>query len=139
MTIDQILYEHIKNNLVITGSFEYGSGESLTSPYIIMIKVADPERPETLCEEQGESGRAVFQFSGYAGGSNADAANAASTLTYLDAFKEQVNKIKGEIGTTDKVLINNNITTGVTVLNDGQAENLAWGAIFETTIWWGRV
>ncbi|MCP3680335.1 MAG: hypothetical protein GY782_08840, partial [Gammaproteobacteria bacterium] len=113
MTIDQILYEHIKTNLVLVGSFEYGSGEGLTAPYVIMTKIADPERPEVLCEDQGDAGRAVFQFSGYLGGNNAAAANAANTVIYLDELKEQVNLIKGEIGTTDKVLVNNNITGGV--------------------------
>jgi len=137
--IDQILYEHIKNNLTITGGFEYGSGEGLTAPYIIMTKVTDPERQEVQCQKQGEAGRAIFQFSGYLGGSNGDAANASSTIVYLNDFKEQVKNIIGEIGTTTKVRINNNITEGVLLLNDGQAENLAWGAIFETTLWWEYV
>lgn len=134
--IDQVLYEHIRDNLTYTGGFEYGSAEDINAPYIVMIKVADPERPEVLCQEQGQSGRAVFQFSGYLGGNNADAATPANIVLYLEAFKDQVNKITGVIGTTTQYRINNNSTEGVRLLSDGASSNLAWGAIFETTIWW---
>jgi hypothetical protein len=132
-----VLYSHLYDNLTHTGGFVYGSAEAINPPYIIMRKITDPEQPVIFCETQGNAGKAMFQFSGYTGGGSA--ANALSNEQYLEAFKAQVKNIRGTIGTTEKYLIDVNITTGVRLLSDGLNELNVWGAMFETTFHWKKV
>ena len=134
MTVDRILYEYIRDNLVYAGDFRYGSAEGSSVPYIIMYKVTDPERPDTLCVEQGEQGQAMFQFSAYTEG------GPGYMVEYLNDFKEQVKAIIGEVGTgADVVEIWYNNTGGVRLLSDGASEETIWGAFFETEIYWRYV
>ena len=131
MTLDQILTNYIKANLTYTGTFVYGSAEGTTAPYIVLTKVSDLEQPEVLCDTQGDSGRALFQFSAYTEG------GPGFMVEYLNDFKEQVKNIRGVIGSApDEVRINNNITNGVSLIGDGASTQGVWGAIFETELWW---
>lgn len=135
--IDRVLYEHIRDHLIIpeiggvTPDFRYGSAEGSNPPYIVLFKVEDPERPFVLCEEQGEAGQALFQFSGYA---NKDASN---TITWLESLKRQVALIKGVIGVDTQYRIINNITSGVIILRENSLS--IWGSVFDCQIWWELV
>ena len=131
--IDRMFYSHIKDNLSYTFDFKFGSAEGVEPPYCVMFKVADMERPEVLCEEQGDSGRALFQFSYYSG------LDASNTVYDLEQFKRQVALIKGTIGTETIYRINNNVTGGVVILRDGASSLSVWGAMFECEIWWEYV
>jgi hypothetical protein len=139
--IDTIFYDYIRLNLTYTESFVFGSAEGFDAPYIIMFKVTDPERPNTLCQKQGDSGEALFQFSAYYGGNTSDPNNAANTVVNLEAFKTQVATIKGIIGTSpNDYRIWSNVTTGVKLLRGGDGVNLlTYGAFFETTIRWEKL
>lgn len=139
--IDQELYDHIRTNFIYTGEFVFGSAEGVEPPYIVMIKVTDLERPEVLCETQGESGRALFQFSAYMGGAEQTAAtNAAQTVLYLEAFKNQMQGLKGDIGSApDDYHIWENQTGGVRLLGEGVSTTGIWGAFFESEIWWRKL
>ena len=128
--IDEVLYEHINTNLVLPATFKFGSADGEDPPYIVMFKVSDPERPNVLCQDQGESGDALFQFSCYT------VSSAGYTIKTLDQLKIQVAQIWGEIGTTENYRIWNNETYGVTILGDGEAQTQIWGAVFELRIWW---
>ncbi len=139
--IDKALYNHILNNFTLTGDFVFGSAEGSTPPYIVMFKVEDLERPEVLCEDQGESGRAIFQFSAYGGGVNSGAAsNAATTIEFLEAFKIQLQALKGNIGSSpDNYHIWENQTGGVRILGEGNNSLSIWGAFCESQIWWRKL
>lgn len=138
--IDIALYDYIYDNLTLTTDFKLGDAGGSVAPYIVMFKVNDPERPETVCEKQGDSGRALFQFSGYAGGTDGEGANAYETITILEALKVQVANIRGDLGTApDDYNIWQNITGGVRLLNDGGQTLQTWGAFFECNIWWKKL
>jgi hypothetical protein len=100
-----------------------------------MFKVSDLERPESFCDNQGETGEATFQFSGYTGGNT----NALSNVLSLQDFKEQVKDIIGIIGTTEQYVITANTTNSVRLLRDGESSLNVWGAFFETTIKWKKI
>jgi len=134
MTPDQIIYTHIKDNLTYTGAFRYGNAKGSEAPYIIMLKVADLETPDTLCVDYGDQGEALFQFSAYTEGGT------LAIQEYLQAFKIQVADLKGTLGAGANLLqIWYNETGGVRLLNDGQSTEVIWGAIFETTLRWRYV
>jgi hypothetical protein len=141
--ISLAIEEHIKQNFNFTGflegvGFNYGSGEGMTEPYIIMFKVNDPERPITLCNEQGDSGEALFQFNGYSGGVYS-ASNAAHTEQILEEMKNQVKNLKGAISTSfGDYRIQRNQTEGVRLISEGQEEAQTWGAFFESILVWER-
>lgn len=138
--IDIAIYRYIKDVIGITTPFVYGSGEGLTAPYIRMFKVTDEERPEVLCEKQGDSGRALFQFNLYTGGTVGAGSNAAQAIQDLEVLKKQVALIKGNIGITPlDYNIWNNITTGVRNIADGSQTLQTWGSLFESTIWWKKL
>jgi hypothetical protein len=136
--IDEALYKYLTTDLSITNLY-YGSAENRTPPYTVMLKVNDPEVRVTLCDTQGEAGEALFQFSGYTGGEGA-AADASSTVVYLETIKAQVKDVKGIIGTNpNDYRIWYNQTSGVRLINDGNNSLQRWGAIFETLIRWEKV
>jgi hypothetical protein len=140
--IDQAIYTYISGSLIPPAPVYFGSlppGLTL-SEYIIMYKISDEERPETLCVRQGDTGRAMFQFSGYAGASG-EAANPIETVTLLEDLKGQIAAgIWGVIGTApNDYRIWNNITTGVRLLGEGLATEGVWGAFFESTLWWEKI
>ncbi len=139
--IDVELYNHVLNNFSLTGAFVYGSAEGETSPYIVMFKVEDLERPEVLCESQGESGRALFQYSAYTGGAaSSTASNAAETVVFLEAFKTQLQSLKGDIGSSpNDYHIWENKTGGVKLLGEGVNSLDIWGAMIESEIWWRKL
>ena len=131
--IDREFYKHIRDNLAPAFAFKFGSAEGEEPPYCVMFKVVDLERPITLFLEQGDTGKALFQFSLYAG------SDATNTVYLLEAFKRQVALIKGNIGTETIYRIYNNITSGVVILREGASSLNIWGAMFECEIWWEYV
>jgi hypothetical protein len=137
--IDETFFEYIRDNLSLAGTFHYGSARGATPPYYILNKISDPERPVVLCEDQGDTGQALFQFSAYAGGEGT-VSNAANHIVFLEALKIQVNQIRGVIGTSpDDYTIWFNNTGGVRLLGNGTNILDVWGAMFETTIWWKKL
>lgn len=142
--IDTVLYDWIYDNFTLTditnGSFiqfYYGSAEAAEGAYGMMLKVSDLERPETLCNVQGETGRALFQFSFWDGGNTGANTNSVEVLRLAESFKDQFDQLRGVIGTTSKYRIENNMTQGARLLTGG-TEQVAqvWGAFFEADIWW---
>ena len=133
MMIDQAFQTAIKL-LYATNPLLYGSAEGQSGTYHVMIKVADAERPDTLCQEQGDSGRALFQFSTYGENAPTIIINLAETL------KDIVADVKGVIGTApNKFSIYNNMTSSVTLINEGSSSLNVWGVIFESEIWWTKI
>lgn len=131
--IDQYFQAHIES-LYSTYSIYYGNAQGATEPYHLMIKVADPEQPVVLCEDQGDAGQALFQFSTYAGD------DPTVAMRYAEVLKNVVNTIKGTIGTDpNDYMIDNNITSGVRLISDGAGSLMVWGVIFETEIWWHKI
>ena len=127
--IDQVLFEHIESTLT-QFTFRYGSAENTEYPFVVVRKISDLERSTTLCKNQGECGKALFQFSCYTG------SNSAESLIYANSVKKEIAKILGVLGTTN---INANETKGAVILNNGDNTNLIWSAIFETTLSWESV
>ena len=137
--IDQALYEYILANCILTSDFRFGSAEGAVATYIVMFKITDSERPEVLCEEQGDAGRALFQFSAYMGGNDAAPSNAAATVLFLEALKIQVAKIWGYIDNgIEAFRIWNNVTGSVRLLGSGSESLTTWGAMFECELWWEK-
>lgn len=134
--IDTVLYNWIYDNFGLSYDFYYGSAEGATGKYGVMFKVTDLERPETLCNFQGETGRALFQFSFWDGGNTGTKTNAHATLLIAEAFKEQFNQLRGVIGTTTQYRIENNICQGARSLGEGAQSLQVWGAFFQANIWW---
>lgn len=135
--IDKHFELHIQSTFTLALPLIYGSAEGQTEDYYVMVKVFDPERPFVLCKEQGESGKALFQFYIYRGGAESEATNAALTLAQLQLLKEQVKTVKGLIGTSpNQYRIHNNITSAVLSLGAGDNTLSTWGAVFESIIWW---
>ena len=136
MTIDQAIYDHVK---ALGFNIFFGSAEGVSMPYYTMIKISDAERPDVLCEAQGESGQAVFIFEGHAGGQG-QAGSASSTLTYTQLLHDAVKNIKGLIGTApNEFRIWNNTTNGV-VLSNRAAQSLSiWSSEFSVVFWWSAV
>lgn len=134
--IDKIFYRYIRTNCPPAGEFHFGSAEGAIPPYVVMVKISDPEQKEILCYGQGECGRALFQFSAYVGGSNGTAGDAGTAVDYLQDLKKNVARIKGVIGVhPDSVRIWQNVTSGVKLIGIGDGIQ-AWSAIFETEIRW---
>lgn len=138
--LDDIFFKHIKDNLSGFGNaIKYGSAENITAPYTVMMKVSDPENKIVLCNNQGESGQALFQFVRYTGGNRAPAANSIETVKDHDAFKVIINAMTREIGTTPNAyrLIGLKCTSAKP-FNDGSQELMGWSAIFECFFMWEK-
>jgi len=132
MTFDQTFFEKVKTDYT-TKSVYYGSAEGATGQYHVMYKIDDLERPIVLCDSQGESGRALYQISTYGGD------KAGALMDVAEVLKDAVATIKGEIGTTTKFRIYDNVTTGVRLISAGFNEQSIWGVLFETEIAWEKV
>jgi hypothetical protein len=137
--IDDVLYSHIKNNLGVS-SLRYGSAEGSSYPFYVMTKIDDMERPETLCNDQGETGRALFIFDGYVGG-QANAGSSANAVTFTETLKNIVKGIRGVIGTApNDYRIWYNETRGVTLKDYSSPNQLTmFGAEFQCIIWWDKL
>lgn len=132
MTFDESFYNKIVTDYTAKSVY-YGSAESASGQYHVMYKIDDRERPFVLCDNQGDSGIALYQISTYGGDSAGELMNVAEVL------KDAIATVKGEIGTTDKYRIYDNQTTGVRLISDGYNEQLVWGVIFESAISWEKV
>jgi len=146
--IDTILYNYIYDNFTLTDitddgfiQFYYGTAEGANGAYATMFKVTDSERPETLCNFQGDTGRALFQVNFWAGGNTGASTNAVQTLEIAEDFKNQFKELRGVIGTSpDDYRIENNITQGARLLTSGTEQTPeVWGAFFEADIWWTKL
>jgi len=135
--IDTVLYDWIYDNFSLAYDFFYGSAEQATGKYGVMTKISDLERPETLCNFQGDTGRALFQFSFWAGGSIGADTNAVETLQMAEDFKNKLKLLRGVIGTTEQYRIENNMTEGARII--GVEGYQTWGAIVESNIWWTKL
>lgn len=139
---DTVLYTHVKTNIftayAFEGSFIEGSANKLKPPYIIMNKIDDQEQPQTMCQNQGNTGSALIQFSAYCGYTQTGK-NSLKTKEYLNSFKEYFKNLRGIIGTTEQYRINYNFTSGVTALSDGVSSLETWGAIFQASIRWEKI
>lgn len=134
-------HDYIQTNLTLTDFNDviaYGTAEGYSSPYVIMRKVSDQEEREIYCDDQGDNGKALFQFSIYAGGEN-DEANAAYTIKIANDLKTQVAAIKGQITSVShgNYTIFMNKTYGVRLI-EGQILQ-TWGVIFESILNWGKL
>jgi hypothetical protein len=137
MTIDQIIYEYIQAQGF---NIYYGSAENQVYPYYVLYKIDDEERPVTLCEAQGEAGKAIFIFEGYVGGT-ANAGSGPKAVQYAQLLHDVVKNIRGIIGIPpDDYRIWSNETRGVTLMNKDNTQTLMiFGAEFETIIDWQKL
>jgi len=128
--IQEAFYDKVTNAAAaLPTPILYGIQKGTAAPFYVMQKISDAERPESVCESQGQSGRALFQFT------VASRGTAGSTEALLEDLKDVVADIIGDFvynGTTYNIW--NNVTTGVVSL--GGASLDTWDAEFETTIWW---
>jgi hypothetical protein len=135
MTFSEVFYNQLVSTYTSYPVY-YGSAEGANpkSYYHVLRKVADNERPVTLCQEQGEAGNMLLQISTYGSQSPGD------VETKADACKDAARAISGVIGTgLNKYRIWQNNTTGVNIISDGSNEYYVWGCIFEVTLWWEKV
>jgi hypothetical protein len=138
--IDQTFQEAIEA-LYSTYEIFYGSAESQSQTdknnnvsYHVMVKIVDPERPFTLCDEQGDSGMALFQFATYSGG------DPTVTMREAQVLHDIVKDVRGTIGVSpNDYLIDNNITQGVRLIGEGTNSLGVWGVIFTTEIQWHKI
>ncbi len=137
MSLSHVLYEHIKTTFTLDGAFRYGSAEGETGKYIVMFKIADPEEPLVLCDENGQEGQAIYQFSAYLG--QELASDSLQTENYLQDFKDQFDALIGVIGTTEQYRIWYNRPSGVTVLGEGVNEKNIWGSVFDAVLRWTKI
>ena len=138
--LDDIFFKYIKDNLSGFGTaIKYGSAENITAPYTVMNKVSDPENKIVLCNSQGESGQALFQFVRYTGGNKAPASNSIKTVKDHDAFKVIINAMAREIGTSPNAyrLIGLRCT-GARGFDGGGQSLMGWSAIFECSFMWEK-
>jgi hypothetical protein len=135
-----VFSEVFYNHIVASGpsvTYFYGSAEGGSTEYVIINKIEGGERPETLCQDQGEASRSLYQFSAYTGGTTGEAGSAGYTQKFLETVKDYVKTVKGVIGTSEQYRIWNNVTSGVRPLGDTQLQS--WGAMFEVELWWEEV
>lgn len=98
-----------------------------TKPYIVMNIVAPGEQPDVFCEDQGDAGDVLLQFSGAASSSQA-------TYNLLERFKNVVQAISGTVTHgTPSYRITQNVTDGVRGFDAGLN---TWQAIFEARFRW---
>lgn len=137
--IDEALYRHIKTTLGVS-KLRYGSAEGEAYPYYVMTKLDDSERPEVLCDEQGDTGRALIIFDGYVGGQS-NFGSATKAITYMETLKNIVKNIRGVIGTApNQYRIWYNETRGVTLKDVPNIQNLTiFGAEFNCLIFWQKI
>ena len=134
--IDQAIFNYI-NTFVLSAPIHYGSAEGESLPYYVMTKLYDPERPNTLCVDQGESGETLFEFQGFCGGHGA-AATAGTTLYFVEQLKLIVKNIRGEIGIApNRYRVWWNETRGVNLV--GQQDEFTWTAQFESVLRWEKI
>jgi hypothetical protein len=96
---------------------------NIEPPYAVLQIVAPTEQPEVLCEDQGDAGNYLFQFSGVA-------SDRRITYNMLEDLKTYVQGIAGTItldGTTYR--ITENQTDGV---REFDASLGTWQCIFES-------
>jgi hypothetical protein len=137
--IDFAFYNFV-GALTFVGTLHYGNANNITPPYVVMYKISDDERPYTLCQEQGESGEALFIFDYYAGAQDNYAVNQEMTLQYANDLKEQIRQKKGNItygANTYKIW--HNQTTGAVIVDDGMNESNIFTARFTTLLRWDLV
>jgi len=135
MSFTKVLYDHISTNLSLTIPIVYGTAEGVDAPYYVMLKVSGIEGKDLLCEKQGTQGHDIFQFSVFVG-SQVGTGSAAGAEISLELLKNKINQIWGDIGSTEKYNIWNNVTNGVRAFD---AESLnTWSAIFESELWWTK-
>ncbi len=140
MIIDQAVIEHIIANSGITESISYGSAEDESTPYYVIAKISDSERPESLCQDQGESGRAVFICQGWTGGNAGSAMNSAMTVNFTEVLKNHCKTIRGVIGIApNRFRIWYNETSGVVPIEKGSQSLLTWGGEFTMLLYWERM
>ena len=140
MTIDQAILEHIIAYSGTTYPVCYGSAEDESTPYYVIFKVADDERPDSLCEDQGDSGKAVFIVQGWGGGQIGAGFNSANAVIFTEALKNHCNRIRGVIGSApNRFRVWYNETGGVVPIERGAQSLLTWGAEFTMVLWWNKI
>ena len=132
--IDFALWEYVRT--LTTDSVYYGSANNAEAPYHVFYKMEDPERPETLCQEQGGQGRALFMFESFAGGQNSFSSPDHS-LKFADDLKRQIAQKKGIIS-FDGVdyRIWHNRTTAAVPIDRGANEVGFYGGQFSVLLFW---
>jgi len=137
MTFSQVLYEYLVAAFTVddvpTIKLEYMSALNAgnASDYYVMFLVSNPEDPVSFCDEAGDSGTSLVQFS-YYGPGGPDAA-----MSKLETLKEKVVSILGDIdynGSSFNVWQNR--TSGVKPIG-GVALN-TWDAVFESQLSWTK-
>lgn len=134
--IDGAFYSFVKS---LTANVYYGSANSVPAPYFVMYKITDDERPLSLCEAQGDEGKALFFIEGFKGGQG-NASNPLNSLMYVETLKRQIAQKLGII--TDGIeeyRVWHNKTTGVVPIDRGKNEVSFFGAQFTVLLYWTKI
>lgn len=131
-TFVQALVNDIEVNWATPGchTIYFGTPQEASGEFVVALIVVPQERPQVLCEDQGESGELGMQFSGVA-------ASAQEAYNLLENLKDYVQSIIGQIVLDDDTFqVNGNWTDGVRGFD---AALSTWQAIFESRIMWHEV
>lgn len=108
----------------------FGTPQEKRGEFVVMLIVNAGERPDVLCEDQGEAGQVDLQFSGVA-------ASEQAAYNLLESLKNYVQSIAGQLTVdSDTFQVNENITDGVRGFD---ASLGAWQAIFESRFAWHEI
>lgn len=137
--IDFAFKDFVKT-LTLSGGIFYGNANNKSTPYTVFFKVEDPERPDLLCEDQGDSGKALFVFQHFRGGQGSLAEDQETALLNADSIKRQIAEKKGIISYgAQSYRIWHNKTTGVVPIGNGANEGNFFGAQFTVLLYWNII
>lgn len=131
-TFAQAMVNDIEVNWATPGchTIYWGIPQQKSGEFVVALIVTPQERPQALCENQGEAGQLDMQFSGVA-------ASSQEAYNLLENLKGYVKDIAGQLVlNTNTFQVNGNWTEGVRQLD---AALNTWDAIFESRIMWHEV
>ena len=133
--IDFAFWEYLKTQTIY--EVKYGSANNVATPYFVVYKLDDSERPETLCQEQGDSGRALFIVEGFTGGQSMNS-TPDYALQLVETFRNNVNSFTKMDLTFNGVdyRIWYNRTTASIPIDRGSNEVAFYGAQFSVLLYW---
>lgn len=132
MTVREILFRYIHANAPLTYPIQYGIATQ--SPAYVMQTVTPGEVKESVCDEQGESGEYLFQFT-FSAGQSDDGWSQFGVENQIETLKNYIKTLVGQISFSgNSVRLWNARVSGVRPLGD--PDGLYYGAIIEYQVSW---
>jgi hypothetical protein len=129
MTFAQVLVDSIAA-VWTTAPVYWGIPERVAKPYVVALIVNPAEQAPVLCEDQGDSGELLIQFSGVAETDQ----GAYNMLESLKAYVQTLGGLIAYDGNAYRIMANT--TDGVRQFDAGIG---TWQCLFESTLAWKRV